>query len=491
VPIVLRRLLPVLLGGLLSVSVLAANLPIASARSYRATKQPTSPAASSAWTKPQVLGPGVRALDVPGTNTGVAADGGSLTAWMRHGIRARWRDANGHLGPQQLISPASQGDDPREHVVAVAPDGTAVIFWTLAGGPGSNGEYARFRYRNGSLGPVQLVTSNPDNDGRAAFFGPPDGQPRLIWTQLAEPTQPQPGGLFLASLDAVKGLAPPIALGDNAADRVADTGPSFGPILTAPTIAFDRHGNALIVWVDGAQRQVQGRIMSRSGTLSPILRISPAGAPVNPYPEARLSLSPDGIGHVVWSEGGTAFPFVRPETVQARQIDVSGNLGPTLSIATIPNFTKDASSRLVDVATFTSGHSLVVWAPGLNGPVFGRLLSHTTIGRPFRISGTRREEVEGNFPSVAAHGQRATVIWTSRQVSRDPKHKGDIVKWGLRSREVTASGVEAKSVDIVPDQPGIFIQETDLASNAAGAIRVSWRALYAKGGMRVMVAARR
>jgi hypothetical protein len=451
-----------------------------------AKASPAKRVAKSPWTTPQVLGVDHR-NSLFGTVTGVAADGASLTVWSRRGVRARWRHVNGKLGREELISLPAQGGAASGANVAVAADGTAVITWNVSHYLGrtrpNDGDYARYRFRDGTLGPAHRVSNTDYAHATGVFAGPAGRQPRVIWSQSSEPAHPQPEGLFVGRLDPAAGLIDRALLDDN--DTYGEN----------PAVAVDRSGNALVAWVQSSgltglptTHQVLGRIVSREGGVGPLIAISGPGVRATPYPFVQVSLSPSGVGQVVWAEGEDLSGPVR---IQTRQVTVAGALGPIVSV--VPRLPSVRTPRAVAVASFDDGRGLVVWATGKSGRIRGRIVSRTAAGAPLPIS----TGIPGHYPRVAAHGGRATVIWTYvRPSGRQSGGRRDLEP-GLASRSVTAAGVRGKPVDVFRARPGVSFNSTHLATNASGAVVVSWQAKFTQSfdgkrrGEHVLLSARR
>jgi hypothetical protein len=421
---------------------------------------PGSALAKSSWTKPQIVG-------IAGRHSvllsGIAANGGSLTVWNRQGVRARWRDAHGHLSPEQLISPpgVSAGLD----TMAVAANGTAVIVY----GEG-RAEFARLRFPDGRLGPAQDVTDSLSG-GRLydVVFGPSDGLPRVLWGQVTEPKHPGPQGLFIAPVDANTGPASPLPFDDPAQDT---DGTSI--LNTVVATAVNASGDAVVVWVDQHLGQLRSRVLLHSGQLGPLLTLSRPGAPVSIFPYPRVSLSPAGVGHALWAEGDPS----STQTLHARQVSTSGGLGPILSVGRVRGL---GIASALDVASFSNGRSLAIWAGSGFGPVEGRMLSATGAAAPFVIA-----KRPSNDPHVVAAGQRAIALWGYEAKVR-VGHSRPRLTLGLRSRSISASGSQSPVFDLFPAERGGYLranysQTVDLVGNAAGAAIATWQTAMTYAG---------
>jgi hypothetical protein len=348
--------------------------------------------------------------------------------------------------------------------MAMAGNGTAVILWQVdrfADERPDDGRYARVRYPNGVLGPVhRLNGETADNAARAVFFGPSDGQPRVASGVFAE-SAGDPRGLFLDTLDANAGSVAQNKL--------------YSEVPFDLAIDVDANGNALIVWSDYADRfsgfrEVVGTVLRSDGTVGPLIAISRPGIAASLL-RVTASLSPGGTGHVTWAEGDSG----RRMEIMSRQVSTGGGMGPPIPVANIPG--KSATPRPIDTAAFADGQSLVVWAEGLYGPVRGRFVGPATAGSVVRISGTRKQEIQANFPRVVAHGQKATVVWTyGRPMRETPRGKryGETIKYGVRSRSVSTSGRLGRTLEVLRALGGQFTGFPNLAQDAEGRTVAAW-----------------
>lgn len=427
------------------------------------------------WTRPVELGRFRGGADMRFPLVGVARDGSSLTVWQEHwDVKARWRAANGQLGPEQRITPPADGKRITEvnnnlgTQLAVAPDGTAVILWQITAGrephafglPGHQELYARIRSRSGRLSPVERVSSNSGGGDSAVFFGS-----STVWAvsgEAADPADPTRGGVFLQSFTSTLGAGPRIRL---------NTAPVWDDDAA---VAVDRRGNALIVWGEeldsgGNAGRVLARTLPRDGVLGSLLTISRPGVRASNLPLPRLVLDPSGRGYVVWGEASAPLD---PARLEARQVSTTGQLGPTLTL--VRQIDPQASPMPVDAAAFGDGRAIVAWANGRYGPVYGRILSANRAGRTFLISEKRyRQE---HHPSVVASGNRATVLWRYCTFDRRYRFGG---KCGFRSRTVGATGRRGSVATLLPLRGDAFIEHATLAGNAAGNLIAAWTELRA------------
>jgi len=447
VPLTVRRLLALVLSALVS---LTAGASVASA----------APATESPWSRPQLLGTSRLPHTVfgeTGLAVGMAADGSSLTVWTHHGVHVRWRSVNGHLGPDQLVSPTNGTADDNASV-AMAANGTAVITWYVnhssPNGPRTE-MFSRVRSPNGTLGPVQDLGYQAE-DLISTFFGPTDGQARFVWAQYQPTPTPQPHGVFISPFAPPGGLLSPAPLDDPSQDT-----DSTALVNTIGTSAVDAQGDALIIWVDQHLNKLFGRALSRTGNLGPMLTIADS---VDATPDPKVALSADGTGYVIWDSGGG--PFGLKSHIFARQVNVSGAMGPTLSLGRmrdIPN------SNSLAVASSSDGHGVVAWNQSNLGPVVGRILSATHAGATFRISSGH-----ANGPWLVATGRQAVAVWTDWKTTVD-QATGQHYLFGLHSRTIAESGVLGKPTVLFPQVGhGQYFRAAAVAGDDKGQIVAAW-----------------
>ena len=403
-------------------------------------------AVGSPWSSPQRLGtsnvPAGLAFGVVGLEMGMAADGSSVTIWTHHGIHVRWRSANGDLGPDQLVAADAVGNG----TLAVAPNGTAVIVWAVKQGKQYETR-ACIRSADGTLRPVRDL-------GRQLLellhvtYGPQDGLARFMWAQDPSPPSVGQPGRFVAALGDT-GLLSPAQFDDPTQDT-----DSTALVNTFSALAVNSQGDALIVWLDQASSKLFGRVLSRSGSLGPELTIATsAGA----SPSPRVSMSPDGVGYVMWANGWG---------VVARQVNVSGAMGPTLHITRTAAGSND---HTFDVASFSDGRAVVAWGEDNFKSIRGRIVSRIHAGAPFRISSS---------PSLnlwlVAHGRQAVAVWTDMKTAGEP---GGRSLYGLQSRTISANEALGKTATLFPNAGRGFLLSpwsVAVAGNTKDQVAASW-----------------
>ncbi|MFC0625967.1 hypothetical protein [Kribbella deserti] len=126
----------------------------------------------------------------------------------------------------------------------------------------------------------------------------------------------------------------------------------------SPTVAVDRQGDALLVWVacqasaPGCYHQVQVRLKSATGGLGPIRTLSPLG-PSASWPE--VATDDDGDSAVVWQQDGR---------VVGRRVSSTGTLvGPLRTLS-------NTSAINPTVVVEPSGRALAVWTDVRSGAYY-------------------------------------------------------------------------------------------------------------------------
>ncbi len=136
---------------------------------------------------------------------------------------------------------------------------------------------------------------------------------------------------------------------------------SFGPPQTLsdpgqpafnPGVAFDRDGNAIVVWdrFDGRVSRVQAVFRSTDGELGEIQTLSPQGVPAS---APQVGVSDDGQTDVIWLSQETTPPFVR--FVQGARGSATGFDPPR----TISN--RNDSADAAHLAVSPNGTAMATW----------------------------------------------------------------------------------------------------------------------------------
>jgi hypothetical protein len=177
----------------------------------------------------------------------------------------------------------------------------------------------------------------------------------------------------------------------------------------SPTVAVDRQGGGLLVWVacdlqtPGCYHQVQARRRSRTGSLGPVMNVSELG-PEPAWPQVASDDAGDSV--VVWQQHDTHTNW----RIAARRVGRRGVLGPLLMLT--PD---EAIGDLPQVALAPGGRALVAWSEyrpttsaGSYYTVVRQIFSNGTVGRALDLGPGSPEP-----PAIAMdrHGV-AVVAWT-------------------------------------------------------------------------------
>jgi hypothetical protein len=222
-----------------------------------------------------------------------------------------------------------------------------------------------------------------------------------------------------------------------------------------PRVAFDREGDALLVWVRESHeyphpRRVQ--IMSRSlaGAWGSIVTLSPSGqAPHSP----KVALDDDGDAVVVWH----AFDGT-DDRVYAQRVSRTGTVG-TLQVLS-PTGVKIFGT---DVAVDSDGDAVVTWAEYSDGSVFPKMRRFTSDGSLSETWVLSSSPASAEAPAVAFDREGDAVLaWANDNV--------------VQARTLSASGtrgeLEQVSADLSPIDRHFFARVT---IDRDGDALVTWR----------------
>src|SRR5262245_34537424 len=200
-------------------------------------------------------------------------------------------------------------------------------------------------------------------------------------------------------------------------------------------VAYDRQGDALLVWVRTSQEypytyRVQIRSRSHTGALGPIGTVSASGhAPRFP----KVGLDDDGDGVVVWD----ALLGSDDRRVYARRISRTGSLGPVQILSPAGLIVQGT-----DVAVDSDGDAVVTWAEWHeDGSVFPRMrrLSRTGSLSPAVTLAAAPARAEPPAVSLDRQGD-AVLAWANDNV--------------VQARTLSAAGtlgpLETVSADLSP-----------------------------------------
>jgi len=353
--------------------------------------------------------------------SGVAIDaaGNSIVAWDQEPapgadseIRARRVAADGTLGPVIAVAPGEIGIFP---VVAMTPAGRAFVAWrSQTGEPGDpDGVKGRWIEPNGALGPLLTIAEAKAGEvdaGEVRVAVDSTGVVSVLWHNNADGVlalrRVQPGGSLGATLPDISGtgvLNPQIAAlpsggtvavwrriaggtGKNAVTAAGEAGTPEtisvvnGIVTTRPALAFDALGNGYAVWTvqEGGTFSVRGRRLDASGAAS-------GGELLIEAPQEAF-LSATSLGIAASSAGGFVVYWARQgaggdDTVFARSLNGAGGFfGVAQPISTAPGEVRSPAGALMD-----AGPAALVWRSSGEG-------ADSTLGR------------EVGFPSLTGGG---------------------------------------------------------------------------------------
>ena len=263
----------------------------------------------------------------------IDADGDALIVWQRvvgslKRVQLRAWSKTGVLGAIQTLSPASA--DALSPVVAMEPDGDALIAWSRQGRI-----EARFRSKAGAFGGVATLSPAGNGADSPDVAIDADGDAVLVWRGI------------VSTRSVVQVRARSRIGAWSAIQNIAVLHSSV-----EPKIAVAANGNAYVVWshtIDADDVRLRGRGRSSAGELSQVQVLS--GSESAHRPDVEMSHA--GTALVSWS----AITPAGQSVIRARSRTASGVLRP---IASLSAFGGGAAG--VDGALGANGAALVVWS---------------------------------------------------------------------------------------------------------------------------------
>jgi hypothetical protein len=253
--------------------------------------------------------------------------GNALAVWERfdganYRVQAAFRPRDGGFEPTVTIS--SPGHETGDPAVAVDKKGTALVVWR--NNDGSNRIAAALRPRGEAFGAPFFLSGSGGYGPAVAFDG--KGNALAAWgihlNQLEAAFRPR-NGIFEA----------PVTV--SAADSA-----------NAPQVAFDKKGNSLLVWDApvGATHHIEAAYRPNEGGFEPPVDVSGAGAGSGAH---RFAFDKKGNAVVVWQEG--APPQVHA-AIRDRNLGFGG--GVLISVAGQP-------TQAPQIAIDKKGNAFAVW----------------------------------------------------------------------------------------------------------------------------------
>jgi hypothetical protein len=423
-------------------------------------------------------------------------DGNAVVVWRRSDganwrIQARRRSASGGLSAVQTLSAAGQDAD--NPLVGVDPNGRAVLVWTRSDGANDRAEVRR-RTAAGNLSAVQNLSAAGQDASWPQVALDRNGRAVVVWTRSdganyrIEVLSRTAAGA-LSAVQTLSAAGQPAANPQVAYDRQGnavvvwefDDGAnsriqasylldvqtlSVGAHARIPQVAVDRNGNALLVWQqsDGANSLIQLRRRTAAGGLSEVQTLSAAGQNAfNP----QVAMDPDGNAVVVWQRyDGTRY------RIQARRRTASGSLS---AVKTLSEAGQNASDP--QLAVDPDGNAVVVWirSDGANYRIQAR--RRTAAGSLSAVQTLSPAGQNADSPQVAVdRNGRALVVWS--------RYDGAIFR--IQARRRTAAG--GLSAVQTLSAAGQHAQAPQVAVDRNGNALVVW---YRFDGTNYLIQARR
>jgi len=221
-------------------------------------------------------------------------------------------------------------------------------------------------------------------------------------------------------------------------------------------VAYDRQGDALLIWVRTEQdyphyRRVQIRSRSRTGTWGPTVTVSPASQ--SPH-APKVALDDDGDGVLVWDGlDGTDYH------VYARRISRTGSLGSVRTLTPAGLIIQGT-----DVAVDPDGDAVVTWAEWHDdGSVQPRMRRFTRTGSLSAAVTLASVPARAEAPAVGIDRQGDAVLaWANDNV--------------VQARTLSAAGKLGPLETVSPDLSPIDRHFTaKVAIDRDGDALVTWR----------------
>lgn len=372
-------------------------------------------------------------------NPQVATDGAgnAIAVWERSDgtsfrLQARRLPAAAPPAPAQTLSPS--GHDAFSPGVAADASGDAIAVWVRSDGTDLRIE-ARQLPAAGAPGPVLSLSPSGHDAASPTVAIDADGDAIVTWYR-SDGTNDR---IEARQVSAAGALGPVLTLSDG------------GQNATAPEVASDADGNALVAWYrfDGTNWRIQARAVTGAGAVGPVQTLSAAGK--DGYaPEVAQDAAGDAI--VAWTRytsssgyrvlarqlpAGGVFGGVQklskpgghtPEVatdadgdaivawgafdgahdrIKARQVSAAGVLGPALTLSAGG---QDAFGQ--QVSTGDTGNAVVTWVrlDGSNSRVQARTISSSAVLGPTETLSKRGQDAVGPAIASDASGD-AIVLW--------------------------------------------------------------------------------
>jgi hypothetical protein len=421
-------------------------------------------------------------LSAPGKdafNSGVATDaaGNSIVVWERehasgasHDIQMATRSPGTAFSAPVDLSLTST--DP---VVAMAPDGEAVIAWRHF----AAGKYAiqvATRHPGGGLSAPVTVTEVPTNTQPVGIHLAVDEAGAIVvaWSQLDPGSELKHPPFFImssvrppgGSFSTPKRISPPepshlpAPPGEEPAQKTAryegevDDWSERGLYATGADVAIDGAGNATVVWsyFDAEETLMQASTRPAAGSFSPYATLSAAGFKAD---EARVGVDAAGNVTAVWRyREGTVKGGITNLGLQAATKPPAGGFSSPTAISP-----PGVAAEVPRLAVTPSGTATVLWRI-IEGNV---PIALQTVDIPPGGSPTAVEEVPlkvGDHPTfvdLAENSKGDLMLAWSATFAATNRARGSIRKAGgafATSADLSEPSIEAFQPDVAIDEGG-------------------------------------
>jgi hypothetical protein len=249
--------------------------------------------AGSTWLPPVTLSP----AEFDGHMPRVALDpqGGAFVVWLSRDpgsdgtdrVQAVFRPVEGSFGLMQPIFDASNGQPtPQVPYLQVARDtqGNKLVVWTRSFSTSTSDRVQAAFIPAGEVSAVADIISEDGQDAHdpQVAFGR-GGDALIVWHR------------FDGTHQRIQAAHRPAGGSFGSPQTISDPGQD----AFEPQLAFDRAGNTLAVWTrsDGANRRVQAAVRPTGGSFGPAQTLSEAGQPAS---APQVAVDPQGHAIVIW-----------------------------------------------------------------------------------------------------------------------------------------------------------------------------------------------
>lgn len=334
--------------------------------------------ADGTWSAPVTLST-VAALSGPFPLTlDVAPDGAAAVAWQGSGaveLALRPSAAGSWSATPETID-ATTVEVADEVALGRDQDGKLTLVWRTGTSNTTREIKSRTRAAEGGLGAITTLTTAPGFASRPAVAVDVTGTAVATWGSGDGPrTSARP---------ASGTWTPPVVLASGSANAAA-TQVGAPSRLTAgtgiPSVAFDAHGNATVVWPEapdagaGTPGRVRAQRLSADGTWGAAETVGEEAVAGNPPIWPRVALGPDGSATVAWTSkvalqvtGGA--PVLSGGAVRATTRPAGGAWSAPVTYTTAPTATYGTTTTVglpddanLSLAADALGNAALGWTP--------------------------------------------------------------------------------------------------------------------------------